>query len=162
MADKSEKILQNAKNDRRRKLEIPISYLTPEAREDAQKVAKQVWIEGMKLLAGKDKSVRLDPQGNPLIIEGKKWIGGAIFEGADLQISRYSHQHSGELTHTHSELYHFYPNCVLKTTDNQSTILTKSGRMAGGAPKELTTEKHEANRDELTELLEATRKSVRA
>lgn len=33
----------------RNKAEVTVIYLTPEEREDARKVAKEVWIEGMRL-----------------------------------------------------------------------------------------------------------------
>ena len=63
--------LQHAKNSMRREMEAPITPLAPEAREDAQKVSRELWVEGMKLLGGKDKNVRRDSQDRALIINGK-------------------------------------------------------------------------------------------
>jgi FtsZ-binding cell division protein ZapB len=63
MPDKCEEILKqaqdtltNAKAAHRRELETLITQpLTPEAREDAMKVTKEIWQESMRLLNGKTK-----------------------------------------------------------------------------------------------------------
>jgi hypothetical protein len=58
-----------ARNLIRRERETPVIRLTPEAREDALKVAKEVCKEGMRLLAGKWKVVRKDQEGYRLTIQ---------------------------------------------------------------------------------------------
>lgn len=68
----------------------------------------------MRLLEGKDESVRRDAQDNALIISGKSHIDETIFKGADLLIERYFYTYDKETQaqHARTELYHFYPDHV--------------------------------------------------
>ena len=154
---KAKDLLQQSKFSLARELDAPVIRLTPEAREDAQEVAREVWKEGMRLLEGKDESVRRDAQDNAFIISGKSHIDETIFNGADLLFERYFYTYDVEAQaiHRHIELYHFYPGHVLKTTRNSSA--TYKGEQL--VPRGLATEKHEVNRDELGELLRTLRTS---
>ena len=153
---KAEEMLTDAKHGLRREMEAPIARLTPEAREDAIKVAKEIWVESMRLLGGKDENVRRDSNGDALILESKKKLDNTIFEGADLGINRYHYEYENNVTYYKHELYTFYPDHVLKTTRNSSRH--NEGKKL--APRGLATEKHEANRDELRELLEVVKNST--
>lgn len=137
-----------------RELETPVTQpLTPEAREDAMKVGKEVWTESMRLLGDKDEVVRVDPQGikGNLIIAGKRAVDKTIFRGADLGISRYTFEYHPEAQSRDStqELWHFYPDHVLKTIRHESEAY--SGEPL--PPKGLATKKVEADRDDLSALL---------
>ena len=74
-------------------------------------------------------------------------------------ITRFQYEYEGGITYSRDELYHFYPDHVLKTTRN-SAYAKEKGFYVERQPKGLATEKHEANRDELNDLLEVTRKST--
>lgn len=151
-------VLRDRDNDHRAEMETPITPLTPEAREDAQKVARELWTEGMELLGKEDESIRRDLQHNALIIRGKAIIDKTNFKGADLSIERHAFLYNKGVTNSRSELYFFYPDHVLKITRNRSDTGKGGKRLS---PRGLTTQKHEANRDELTELLEATTNSTK-
>ena len=134
--------------------ETPVSILlSPEAREDAQKVAKDVISESRKLLAGKDQVVRTgsDATKGNLIIEDKNPMEGTVFEGSELGISRYTFEYhpDSQTRDVKQELWNFYPDRVVKTIRHESE--TYAGDPI--ATKGLTTEKVEAGRDELTTLL---------
>jgi hypothetical protein len=134
--------------------ETPVSnLLTPEARADAQKVAKDVISESRKLLAGKDQAVRTgsDAAKGNFIIEGRNTMEGTVFEGSELGISRYTFEYhpDSQTRDVKQELWNFYPDRVVKTIRHESE--TYSGDPI--ATKGLTTEKLEADKDELTALL---------
>lgn len=167
MPDQGEEFLRHAKathqdamNLLRRETEIPMTtVLSPEAREDAMKVAKDVWIESMKLLGDKDKVIRSDPTKakNNLIIEGKRKMDATIFKGADLGMTRYSFEYDGDAQHSTQELWHFYPDHVQKTIRHSSQ---KSDTGEFLPPRGLATEKVEADKEELSSLLQDIRSSV--
>lgn len=122
-------------------------FLTPEAREDAMKVAKEIWIKSMRLLGGKDEDARRDLEDEPLFLQSKKKLENTYFRGADLGIDRYHFEYDGKvITHSRQELYIFYLDHVLKITRNITIGLR--------------TEEHEANRDELMKLLDVVKNST--
>lgn len=154
MLKKAQEMLLNAKNSSRRETETPMTQaLSPEAREDALKVAEEIRAEANKLLRDQEKVVRVDPnkiKGN-LIISGKALTDKTIFQGADLGMSRYTFDYHPETQSQDitQELWHFYPDHVLKTVRHSSE--TYSGQQL--KPKGLATEKTEADRDDLQTLL---------
>jgi len=151
----------DSRNAVRRETETPMTQvLSPEAREDAQKVAKEVVAETDKLLERKDEVIRADPEhikGN-LMIAGKNAVDRTIFQGASLGISRYTFDYHPDTQsrNTTQELWHFYPDHVMKTIRHSSE--TYAGVRL--APKGLATEKIEANKDELQVLLNDIKTSV--
>jgi hypothetical protein len=153
---KTREMFAHVQNAYIREEELPVTRLTPEAREDSMKVAKEIWIESMKLLAGKDENVRRDSNNHALILKGKKGLEDTMFKGADLVVDRYHFEYEGDITHTKQEHYAFYLDNVLKTTRNSAD--TEEGKIF--PPKGSAVEKHEANRDELAELLEVVKSST--
>lgn len=158
---KAEDKLLEAKNSIRRTAETPLTQtLTPEAREDASKVAKNVWVESMKLLGDKDSTVRADPANTKcnLTINSKSTVEKTMFRGADLGISRYSYEYDtkNRIQYITQELWHFYPDHVQKTIRHKTQ--TFEGETL--APRGLAIEKIEADRDELTSLLADVKSSV--
>ncbi|MDO8620885.1 MAG: hypothetical protein Q7R31_01250 [Candidatus Levybacteria bacterium] len=148
--------LTGTKSIYRKEMEAPVTrFLTPEAREDAMKVAKEIWIKSMRLLGDKDKDVRRDFKDEPLFLEGKKKLENTWFRGADLGIDRYHFKYDGKvITHSRQELYIFYLDHVVKITRNMQYI--NEGKNSRG----LTIEEHEANRDELINLLDVVQNST--
>lgn len=169
MEDKSEEeIIKNAqdklleaKNAVRKIQETPLTQaLTPEAREDATKVAREVWVASMKLLGDKDYVVRADPtkvKGN-LTIYSKNSVEQTTFAGADLGMSRYSYDNdtANQIQYITQELWHFYPDHVQKTIRHHTQ--TFDGETL--APRGLAIEKIETNRDELANLLADIKSSI--
>lgn len=151
--EKSKEMLLAAKNAIRLETETPMTQvLSPEAREDALKVAEQIKTKAAELLAEKDRVIRVDPtkaKGN-IEIMSKKGLEGTIFEGAELGASRYTFKnHPDGSQDSIQELWHLFPDHAMKTIRNESE--SGSGRVL--APKGLAIEKIEADRDELGALL---------
>ncbi len=125
-----------------------------------RKFAREVWVESMRLLGDKQEVVRVDPNGvnGNLIISGKEKVGKTIFEGADIGLSIYTFDYHPEeqSRDTTAELWHFYPDHVMKTIRHSSSTFSDEPLQ----PKGLATEKIEADRDDLQALLVDIRASV--
>lgn len=115
--------------------------LTPEPRERALEVAKEIIAEGNRLLKFKDHVARIDPKGRALIIDGKKHTEkvATAFKGAELLVSTHEHRHVGGGTYSTQDLYVFYPDRV----ENHK-------RNSASEPSEII---REANAEDLNVLL---------
>lgn len=147
------------KNLDRIKEETPIKMLSPEAHEDAQKIAKQVWIEATRLLSGSKKTAIKDQQGHHLLTITR----AADQEEVDLTITKdkIERDRQKNLDYYQGISFDFSPRLVVKTTTNitYKTIpktldpnISPFEYLKPEAPRGLAIEKEEAGADELSEL----------
>ncbi|OGH20457.1 MAG: hypothetical protein A3D74_00245 [Candidatus Levybacteria bacterium RIFCSPHIGHO2_02_FULL_37_13] len=135
--------------------------LTPEEREKALQMAKQVVGEGNKILGDKDSIARKDPKGRFLEIDGKKHIDEIVtaFRGAELLVSIHEHLYEGDTTYSKQDLYVFYQDRI-QNRISYSKRRWESG-MHGSVSIILPGHEivREANEQDLIELIQSIRSS---
>ena len=132
-----------------------IVYLSPEQRREAQVPAKQVWVESMKLLNGKNHVLATPHATKYLDVE--IWANTANKNGAqvDLEIDRTSIIESGRVRNVDipflKETFAFHTSDGGYVTKEIVSLQRKGQRIEN--------EKREANKEELEELLGTLRQS---
>lgn len=135
-----------------------ISCLSPEAREDANKIASQIWELGRRVITGENGVACLtetETTWDALVIRGPNSLKDTIYEntdydreGVDLAIAwlRNPRLKTEPMRHPRSEWYFFYPGHTIKEVRS----LDDSGN-------EIISSK-EADKDDLAQLLDIMRK----
>lgn len=165
LRDALAKLGQHMNNQDRLEAETPITALSPEAHEDAMKIAPKVWVKAMSLMGDKDYYSVTSQQGKHLLAmhKGRQLDNYPHLQNTDLRMSRDIKTAGDGVDHIQHEIYEFTPEFVLRKilrrTEKQKPLsldlLKKPNYELDEIlpPKGRKLEKEEANRDQLEELL---------